>query len=346
MSDSAQDEPPLEAALELVGRAEQLRGQTVHAGVELGVIDLICEDSKSLDEIVSELGLSRGYTHRLLRVLTVYGLLEERTNGAFSLTPVGERFRADYPESVQDYLQFFYDPTRFAAVRQFPDIVVEGGPTGSELEFGKSMFELFVERPAFSEKFNGMQALSSLGETEEILETLTAVEFSDISTVCDVGGEYGDLICHLLARHPRLNGLVLESPSVVAQQDRLWAPKLGVEDRCTHVGGAMFESVPRADSYIHKAILHDWSNDDCVDILSNIHEAPAGDGRLFVRERIVSETDPDPATIDMDMGMMLETGGRERTRAEFEALFERADWALDDVLAVEQEISIMDCSKA
>lgn len=344
MGDSNGNEAPVETAIELVGRAAQLRGQTVHAGVELGIVDSLAEEPKAPDEIASEHDLAGEYTKRLLRALDVYGVLNE-ADGRYSLTAVGERFQSDHPESVRDYLRFFYNPTRLAAVRHLPEIVAQGGPTGYELEFDESMFELFDDDPAFSEQFNGMQDLSSLGETDQILETLEAVDFTKFSTVCDVGGGYGDLLSHLLERHPHLEGKVLELPSVLEDEARFWAPKLGVEDRCEYIEGDMFEAVPAADAYILKAILHDWSDEDCVRLLSNVHDAAPKDGRLFVRERIVDDEDPDPATIDMDMWMMLETGGQERTRPEFEMLFERAGWAIDDVLAVDEAISVMNCVK-
>lgn len=345
MADSNESASPNESAIELVGRSAQLRGQTVYAGVDLGIVDLVGEDPKSTSDIMAELGLPEEYTSRLLRALDVYGVLDEDDDGRFILTPVGERFQSDHPESVRDYLMFFYNPTRFGAVRHIPEIVAEGDTTGYELEYGKSMFEMFDEDPEFSEQFNGMQDLSSQGETEQILETLGAVDFSQFSTVCDVGGGYGDLLCRLLDRYPDLEGSVLELPSVLAEEEHLWAPKLGVEDRCNYVAGDMFEEVPDADAYIMKAILHDWADEDCVQILRNVHQAAPEAGRLFVRERIVSEADPEPATIDMDVWMMLETGGKERTRAEFEALFERAGWMLDDSYAVEDDLSIMDCRK-
>lgn len=344
MAERNESEAPIESAIELVGRPAQLRGQTVHAGVELGIVESLGEEPKSPNEIAREHELSMDYTRRLLRALDVYGVLNE-DDGRYSLSAVGERFRSDHPESVRDYLLFFYNPTRFAAVRHLPEIVRRGDPTGYELEFERSMFELFDEDPAFSEQFNGMQDLSSLGETDQILETLKAVDFEQFSTVCDVGGGYGDLLSHLLDRHPQLDGKVLELPSVLADEERLWAPKVGVEDRCEYIAGDMFEAVPAADAYLLKAILHDWSDEDCVRILANVHDAAPKDGRLFVRERIVDEAEPDPATIDMDLWMMLKTGGQERTRAEFEALFERAGWTIDDVLAVEAEISIMACVK-
>lgn len=345
MAGSDESSPPIESAIALVGRSEQLRGQAIHAAVDLGLVDSLGSEPKSAESIASEFEVSSEYTERLLRALEVYGVLEER-NGQYALSAVGERFQSDHPESVRDYVLFFYNPTRFAAVRHLPDIVAEGDPTGYDLEFGNSMFEMFEKDPEFSDQFNGMQDLSSLGETQAILETLGAVDFSHFETICDVGGGYGDLLCHLLERHPHLEGTVLELPSVLEEEEHLWAPQVGVEDRCEYVAGDMFDSVPTADAYILKAILHDWSDEECVQILSNIHASAPSDGELFVRERIVDNEDPDPPTVDMDMWMMLETGGQERTEAEFQALFERSGWELTDILAVEAEASIMRCRKA
>lgn len=66
---------------------------------------------------------------------------------------------------------------------------------------------------------------------------------------------------------------MLELHSVIAKEDRLWAPKLGVEDRCTYEVGDMFQEVPKADVYLMKYILHDWEDEDCIRILSNVHDA-------------------------------------------------------------------------
>ena len=344
MPDATEGRTPVETAAELVGRPALFRGLTVHAGVDLGIIDLIGDGEKSTGEIVSELDLPTRHTRRLLRALDVYGVLDSATEERYSLTPAGHRFRSDHPESLRDYLLYFYNPKRLAAIRHLPDIVTEGGPTGYDLEFDRSLFELFDVDPALSEQFNGMLSLASLGETERDLAALEAVDFSQFETICDIGGGYGELLCRLLERHPDLAGTVLELPSVLAEEDRLWAPRVGVEARCDYVAGDMFETVPRADAYILNQILHDWPDDDCRRVLSNVHEAAPEDGRLFVRERIVSEDDPEPTMIDMDIWMMMEMGGLERTQREFETLFESGGWTLEAIHDVEGDFSFMQCA--
>ena len=65
-----------------------------------------------------------------------------------------------------------------------------------------------------------------------------------IQTICDVGGGHGRLICALLKAQPHLTGLVLDLPEVFNDRSKLWATKLGLENRCTYVVGDMFKQVP------------------------------------------------------------------------------------------------------
>lgn len=337
---------PTERAMDLVGHAEQLHGLAVYAGVTLGVFDHLDGEPTEARGVAETLDLDPDHTYRLLRALGSIGVLETDDGRGFSLTPVGRRFRSDHPESVRAFVLFFYDPARLAAVQHLPDIVAAGPGTAYEREYDCGLFEYCERNPGFAQHFNGMQDLSSLGETERILDTLESYDFDRFETICDVGGGYGDLLCHILAANPHLDGSVLELPSVLAEEDRLWAPTLGVEDRCRYVEGDMFEAVPTADCYILKAILHDWPDEDCVRILSNVHQAAPDGGRLLVRERVMSSDDPSPTATTMDVWMLLETGGRERTRAEFETLFDRAGWDLDRVIGVADERCILEAVKS
>lgn len=340
------DEPdPLEEASDLLGHPDQLRGHALYAAVELGIVEELDGDPASASDVAAALDLDRDATVRLLRALGSFGVLV-RAGERFSLTPVGERFLADHPESVREFLLFYYDPDRLRAVRHFPAVVASGGETAYDLEYGHNLFDHCEANPEFATHFNGMQDLSRLGETDEILDTLADYDFDRFDTLCDVGGGYGDLLSNLLVENPGLEGVVLELPSVLADEDRLWAPRLGVDDRCRYVGGDMFESVPAADCYVLKAILHDWPDEDCVTVLENIHDAGPADARLLVRERVLDEVEPSPDATTMDVWMLLETGGRERTRAEFADLFEAAGWELARTIGVNEEISILEAVKA
>ncbi len=101
---------------------------------------------------------------------------------------------------------------------------------------------------------------------------------------------------------------------------------MGVGDRCEYVAGDMFRAVPAADAYILKHILHDWSDAECVQILTNIYRAAPTDARAFVAEFVVPGPDTPHFSKLFDIHMMSASSGRERTEEEYAALFDEAGW--------------------
>ncbi len=112
----------------------------------------------------------------------------------------------------------------------------------------------------------------------------------------------------------------------MTNRELLWAGKIGVDNRCQYISRDMFPSVPPADLYMMKMILHDWNDEECIKILSNAHRASSNDGRIFIIEHLI----PDPQTSHFsklfDIHMMCWGSGRERTVKEYSALLERSGW--------------------
>lgn len=319
----------IEKAEELIGTDALWRGQILYAGAELGVFNLLDADPTAASEIASELDLDRDRTYRLLRAMSHFGVLEEDDERRFALTPVGELFEADHPHSVQSDLLFNRSPAWVRSMLHLPAVVSEGGPSGFVREFGVGFFEYAASNPAFAGLYNELMEFASRDHPDLFLKALEGYDLSRFSVVCDVGGGRGHFLCHLLKANPNIEGVVFDQPSVVAEHDERWASKLGVANRCQYVGGDMFEGVPYADCHILKWILHNWNDGDCVGILSTIHDASPADSRLLILETVV----PGPSTSHhakrLDVTMMTQVGGRERTEKEYSTLLDRSGWVLE-----------------
>jgi hypothetical protein len=302
------------------------RSQTLYAGVELDVFEVVENDPKPAREITDEMDVDRELGYRLLRALGSIGLLEEAPDRRFSLTPAGELLGAEHPESLRGVTLLEEGPAHYALWKHLPDMIRDGEQNAFSREFGHMAFDHAEDDPEYAAVFNDAMTSYSQMQTTWVLDALDTYDFSPFSDICDVGGGYGHLLCSLLSRHAHLDGTVLERPGVVEATDRLWAPELGVEDRCTYAGGDMFEEVPSADAYFMKMILHDWNDDECSQILSNIHGASSTGARLFVIEHIV----PDPMTPHFsklfDIHMMCWGTGRERPASEYASLLESSGW--------------------
>ena len=138
----------------------------------------------------------------------------------------------------------------------------------------------------------------------------------------DVGGGDGTLIAEALRAHPALNGVVFDLPAGLAQA-RANLEAAGLAERCRLESGDFFESVPAgADAYLLKQVLHDWDDKRARAILCAVRRAMTRDSRLLLAERMLPvEIDAAAVpTLLVDVLMMVVTGGRERTEAEFAAL--------------------------
>jgi hypothetical protein len=113
---------------------------------------------------------------------------------------------------------------------------------------------------------------------------IEAYDFGRFGTIVDVGGGNGSLLRALLAEYPGLRGVLFNQPHVVEGAD------LG--ERGSIAAGSFFESVPEGgDAYLLKWIIHDWEDEDAVEILRNVRRNP---GTLLVVERTVDSPNEGP----------------------------------------------------
>jgi SAM-dependent methyltransferase len=160
-------------------------------------------------------------------------------------------------------------------------------------------------------------------------------DFSGLRTVVDVGGGKGALLAAILQAHGLLRGVLMETPAVAAAAGPV-LEAAGVADRCEVVAGDFFAGVPDgADRYLLANVLHDWDDDRAVAILAECRKAMAKDGRVLIVERLIPDN-PEQAlpTLLSDLNMLIVTGGKERTNAEYSSLLTRAGLILDRVTPV------------
>jgi hypothetical protein len=169
-----------------------------------------------------------------------------------------------------------------------------------------------------------------------------AYDFSNAGLIADIGGGNGEMLRQILARHPSPRGLVLDRPDVVAAitPDRL------ADGRMSVTGRNFFEGIPAGcDTYMMVRVLHDWSDEDALQILSRCKAAMHAGSRLLVVEGLLpanpSEGRPTEYLIDLQM-MAMFGAARERTQAEFAELLDEAGLKLARVVATRSPVSIIE----
>jgi hypothetical protein len=142
------------------------------------------------------------------------------------------------------------------------------------------------------------------------------------------------------AQRYRLRGILFDQPHVVTKARHLACATLA--DRSEVIGGDFFVAVPAsADAYLLKWILHDWDDERAIAILRSCRRAMSSTSRLIVVEYMVAPPNEGPEGKFMDLNMLVITGGAERTREEFDRLFEAAGFKLVDATPTTMHATVL-----
>jgi hypothetical protein len=300
-----------------------VRVQILHGIAALHVADHLADGARTAEEVAERAGSQPQATYRLMRAAASLGVLSHEGNRRFGLTGRGHLLRTGVPGSLRSFVLVQAGHAQWQSMGLLPDAVRQG-TSQAKAALGVDIFG-YLAQPEHAEEAGqfgeAMAGLSSL----QIAGAVAAADTAGVSTVVDVGGADGQFVLELLAANPGLRGQVLDLPHAV-EGARREADKRGLSVRFSAVAGDFFESVPTADLYLLKTVLHDWDNERAVTILRNCRAAAPDGGRALVVETVVGEIgEPDFAVLS-DMGMMCVTGGIERDLTEYDALFAASGW--------------------
>ena len=306
--------------------------RVVHAAAELGLADLLAQGANTAMGLARETGAHAPSLHRLLRALASLGLVDEVETGRFALTALGAQLRRDVPGSQRNLALMFGGERSWRCWGALLHSI-RTGEAAMQHVYGMGSFDYLAAHPAAAVVFN--EAMAEI--TRAVARAVAAAyDFSRFRRIVDVGGGNGTLLAAILAAAPELRGIVFDRPAGNAEAPRLLAAA-GLAERAEAIAGDFFQAVPQgADAYILKSVIHDWDDEESVAILKSCRTAIADGGRLLLVERVMPERmKASPAHQHMamlDMNMLALPGGRERTEADYRALFEAARFALKRVL--------------
>jgi O-methyltransferase domain/Dimerisation domain len=312
--------------------------QLVYVAVKLGVPELLREGPRPADVLAAATGAEPGTLYRLLRALASLGILVEDEQRRFALAPAGELLRDDVVGSLRGSALFYGEPWCWQA---FGGLLegVHSGTTPFLHVHGAGFFDYLARHADAAEAFHEhMLALTG----QDAAAITAAYEFGCLGRVVDVGGGHGGLLAAILRAHPGVQGVLFDRPSVV-EGAREFLGAVGLAERCDLVGGSFFDGVPAgADAYLLKDVLHDWEDEPAVAILRACRSATGPAARLLVVERVIPPgASPAPGKLT-DVVMLVLTGGRERTEAEYRTLLEAGGFALARVVPTGSPMSILE----
>lgn len=320
---SARDEHDGVYRLVMAGWATQV----VRAFATLAIAEHLERGPLTAPQIAEQAGTDPALTYRVLRAGVALGFLHfDPTTTAFTGTSRLDILHPDNPLTLKHFAQAVPGPATWLPTVRLPD-AVRRGRNYVEETLGSELWQYYADHDEEARVFRAAMSDVSLPLIREAVSIIGEVGGP---FVLDVGGANGAFVGQLLLKNTHLNGGVLDLAQAMAGVAEA-ACQQGLGDRISGIAGDFLEHVPAADIYLLKFILHDWDDDSCRKILSNIRRSMKPNARLFVLEMVISDHVDAPISLSavlMDVLMLNVFNGRERDLIEFETLLHDAGLAI------------------
>jgi hypothetical protein len=310
----------------------------MYVAAKLGIADLLKDSPKSCDELATATGTNAPSLYRVLRALASLGVFAETQPNHFTLTPLAACLQSDTPNSVRACV-ILQGEEHYQAWGEFMHSVQTGGSSFEHI-YGMNLFDYYAQNPESAKIFDESMTNLSVSQSATIA---ASYDFSSIQTLVDVAGGEGLLIASILKSNPTLKGVLFDRPHVIEKAKRFLEAE-GLLERCQLAAGNFFESVPEGgDAYILKYIIHDWDDERAIAILKQCHNVMPANGKILVAEQVIPPGNEPFMGKLLDLNMLaVLPGGRERTEAEYRALFEKAGFKLTRIVPTQDEMSIIE----
>lgn len=308
--------------------------RSLHVVADLGVADALDNAPRPARDLASDVGADPEALARVLRLLSAHGVFASCGEG-FAHSDASRFLRSDHPQSLRPFARMFGLPIFWETSGAMESSVRTGLPATPSV-YPEGFWNYLADRPEQGAIFNAAMAGKAQGAIGGIL---TSYDFSRFATIADIGGGHGHLLLAILDAVPRASGVLFELPQVIAGATGI------ASDRLTLQAGDFFrDALPACDAYLLMEIIHDWGDQESVEILRAIRRAASPGAALLVIEAIVPD-DPGPDWSKMlDIHMLTLLGGRQRTRQEYESLLSASGFSLQREIDTHAGISILEAT--
>jgi len=315
------------------------KSQTIYTAVKLNILEHLSKKSSKIQDLANELNLNSDALKRLLKALQALGIIIYE-NEYLKLTSEGHLFTEDHPSTLK-FASLVWGDEHYLSWHYLPQ-AIRTGMAGFETHFGKNFFDWLNDHPRKLEIYH--KAIADYAN-QDYKNLLKIHDFSGHRRILDLGGGIGILLSFILEKNKELKGFLLENPSVI----RLASKFLKNErllSRCQLIPGSFFDKIPfKYDAIIMSRILHDWNDAKCQIILQNCYDALNKNGILYIIEIIYPDTISVDKGVLLNLNMLVVTGGRERTKDEFNNILRKGRFLLKEIKPINSFLSLLIATK-
>lgn len=325
-----------------------VKSQCLYVTTRLGIFNLLQDKGAlSVESIAQKTSTDVERLYFVLRALAHLDVLEEQPGRIFAPTEMSNLLVTHKGASIGHLAMHLIEPAQWDAWNVLED-ALHTGEIPFEKANGKSVYQYCQDNDWSGDVFINAMSFFTSHAVDDFLEFCN---FSRFKTVMDVGGGQGGLIAAIVNRY-NCKGILFDVPYVL-ETAPAYLEKQGVKpDAVTIVPGDVFVEVPQgADAIVMKYFISAWNDEDATKILHNCRQALPPNGKIFLLQAFVPDLDepktaPDgimPGIFAVQINVAVPGGGW-RTKRQFQELFEKSGFRLENVIDTHTNLSAMEFS--
>jgi len=310
----------------------------IRVASELDIAGILGKQPLSIEQLSERTGSDPQALFRMMRALSSEKIFKRTKDGLYKNTKLS-KVLTEGKGSLRYTLMQHLGTINWTIFNDLSYSIKTGKSAFSNI-YGMNIYEYLSEHPVESALFD--RSMTNLSEIS-IEPVLSAFDFSKYGVIADIGGGEGLLLSSILYKNKNSRGILFDLPEGLNHPEMIFG-KFGVGDRVQVIQGNFFTTAPAgADVYLLKNILHNWSFQESVKILSNIRNVMSFHAKILILEMIVDEENHASfgKLIDLQMMVFMEEG-KERSRKEFESLLQHAGLRLNRIIRTIAPISIIE----
>ncbi|KAJ0683026.1 putative trans-resveratrol di-O-methyltransferase [Helianthus annuus] len=225
----------------------------------------------------------------------------------YLLTPASRLLLKEESLNITPLFLVFLDPIMLDPWQNMSKWLRNGNDINPfQITHGKMAYELTVEDPKLYQSINKGMA-----------------RWKACCKFVDVGGGTRTFAKCIAEAFPNLSYINFDLPQVVKGLER--------SKNLSFVGGDMFETIPKAQAVFFKWVLHNWSDEECVEILKRCKEViqiKENGGKVIIIEIVLKDEELGNKTLETqlfyDMFEFTMAKGRQRSEKDWAKLFHDA----------------------
>jgi hypothetical protein len=293
----------------------------------------------SASELAEQCSIDRDDLLRMIRCAQAWHLFREPTKGQIAHTAASRKLKED--DRFRAWITNATDQV-WSSVPHVVDTMsrwpgsedAAKSPWSSAHGVDESAFSYWDKHPEIAAPFIAGMAYWNTAPGFEAHKVLDQFDFASLpegARFVDLGGSLGHTCMEVARAHPHIHTIVQDLPTTI---DNVPADIIPVElrDRVEFMKHDIFTPQPihGADVYYFRAVLHDWSDGACVEILRKLIPALKKGARILVTDTCLpqfGETSmmEERRLRSLDITLKVFANAKERDEEDWRRVFEMAD---------------------